>query len=207
MNRNLHAGTQSRGRPDGCFQEHPSKETDRFEPDKDGSFGHYSHSRASILSFKFFGMLPVVLAALLVCAPCQAQPSQSVESPAEPAAGIAADLAPETADDDQLDASGAWKGETGIASFYGRAFHGRRTAGGGRFNQMAMTAAHPWLPLGTKVLVTMEQTGRAVVVTITDRLPSGRRVIDVSLGAARALGFVGQGLAEVSLAQFSFSAR
>ena len=72
---------------------------------------------------------------------------------------------------------------------------------------MAMTAAHPWLPLGTKVLVTMEQTGRAVVVTITDRLPSGRRVIDVSLGAARALGFVGQGLAEVSLAQFSFSAR
>ena len=71
---------------------------------------------------------------------------------------------------------------------------------GGRFNQMALTAAHPWLPLGTKVLVTVEETGRAVVVTITDRLPSGRRVIDVSLAAARVLGFVGQGLAEVSLA-------
>ena len=125
---------------------------------------------------------------------------------AESTAGISAEMPAEMSDDTQSVASGDWKGETGIASFYGRAFQGRRTAGGGRFNQMALTAAHPWLPLGTKVLVTVEQTGRAVVVTITDRLPSGRRVIDVSLAAARVLGFVGQGLAEVSLAQLAFSA-
>ncbi len=153
-----------------------------------------------------------MLAVLLVCAPFQARAAQSAkesdaEALAESAKGVRADFPPGTPDTAQAAASSDGHVETGIASFYGRAFQGRRMAGGGRFNQMAMTAAHPWLPLGTKVLVTVEETGRAVVVTITDRLPSGRRVIDVSLGAARALGFVGQGLAEVSLAQLSLSPR
>jgi rare lipoprotein A len=92
-----------------------------------------------------------------------------------------------------------WPGETGVASYYGSRHQGRRTASGGRFEQKALTAAHPWLPFGTKVRVTVETTGRSVVVTITDRLPSRRRVIDLSLGAARLLGIVSQGLAKVSL--------
>ena len=211
MNRNLHAGTQSRCRPDGCLHKHSSKETDRFELVKDGSIGHYSHQRSPVLSFKFLGMLPVMLAALLFCAPSHARSARAADAAAdalaESAQGVSAELPADTGGEENAVASGDWKGETGIASFYGRAFQGRRTAGGGRFNQMALTAAHPWLPLGTKVLVTVEETGRAVVVTITDRLPSGRRVIDVSLAAARVLGFVGQGLAEVSLVQHSFSAR
>ncbi len=62
-----------------------------------------------------------------------------------------------------------------------------------------MTAAHPWLPFGTRVRVTLRDSSHSVLVTITDRLPASRRVIDVSLAAARALGFVGQGLAQVSL--------
>lgn len=153
-----------------------------------------------------------MLAALLICAPAQARAAHSsktsdAEALAESAKGIRADFPRGTPDTAQAEPSGDYQSETGIASFYGRAFQGRRMAGGGRFNQMAMTAAHPWLPLGTKVLVTVAETGRAVVVTITDRLPSGRRVIDVSLAAARALGFVGQGLAEVSLAQASLSPR
>lgn len=153
-----------------------------------------------------------MLAALLICAPAQARTAHSsktsdAEALAESAKGIRADFPRGTPDTAQAEPSGDYQSETGIASFYGRAFQGRRMAGGGRFNQMAMTAAHPWLPLGTKVLVTVAETGRAVVVTITDRLPSGRRVIDVSLAAARALGFVGQGLAEVSLAQASLSPR
>ena len=92
-----------------------------------------------------------------------------------------------------------WPGESGLASYYGTRHQGRRTASGRRFDQKALTAAHPWLPFGTKVLVTVEATGRSVVVTITDRLPSRRRVIDLSVAAARLLGIVREGLAEVSL--------
>lgn len=92
-----------------------------------------------------------------------------------------------------------WFGERGLASFYGRAHQGRRTAGGTRFDQAAMTAAHSWLPFGTRVRVTLEGSGRMVLVTITDRLRASHRVIDLSLAAARALGFVGQGIAQVSL--------
>jgi rare lipoprotein A (peptidoglycan hydrolase) len=152
------------------------------------------------LSFKFGWILPVIMAGLLICAARHARAGQS-ETAAETANGIAADFPAEA----QFGASGDWIGETGVASFYAQAHQGKRTASGSRFNQMSMTAAHPWLPLGTKVRVTVERTGRAVVVTINDRLPSGRRVIDVSLAAARALGFVGQGLAEVSLAHAGIS--
>ncbi len=92
-----------------------------------------------------------------------------------------------------------WPGETGLASYYGSRHQGRRTASGGQFDQKALTAAHPWLPFGTKVRVTAVATGLSVVVIITDRLPSRRRAIDLSLAAARLLGIVRQGLAEVLL--------
>lgn len=95
----------------------------------------------------------------------------------------------------------AWLRETGTASFYGRDWQGRRTASGAVFNCNAMTAAHPWLPFGTRVRVTVRATGRSVVVIITDRPGTDRRVIDLSLGAARLLGIVQQGVAFVSLDQ------
>jgi rare lipoprotein A len=93
-----------------------------------------------------------------------------------------------------------WLGETGTASYYGRAHQGRRTASGERFEQKALTAAHAWLPFGTKVRVTLLGTSRSVVVTITDRLYSARRVIDLSVAAAQFLGMMRQGIAKVSLA-------
>ncbi len=92
-----------------------------------------------------------------------------------------------------------WSGETGYASYYGRAHHGKRTASGARFDQKALTAAHPWLPFGTKVRVTVAGTGRSVIVVITDRLYSNRRVVDLSVGAAERLGIIRQGVANVSL--------
>jgi rare lipoprotein A len=98
----------------------------------------------------------------------------------------------------QPDADG-WVEESGTASFYGPSFHGRLAADGSRFDQSALTAAHPWLPFGTKVKVTLATTGRTVVVTITDRMPPNRRVVDLSVAAARHLGFIGRGLAEVTL--------
>ena len=88
----------------------------------------------------------------------------------------------------------------GTAAWYGRKFAGRRTASGQRFNPAALTAAHPTLPFGTRVKVTNQANQRSVVVTINDRGPtSPGRVIDVSLAAARRLGFVRAGLTEVTL--------
>lgn len=86
------------------------------------------------------------------------------------------------------------QGQAGIASFYGPGFHGRRTASGERFNMHAMTAAHRTLPFGTRVRVVNLGNGKAVVVRVTDRGPFVRgRVIDLSAGAARAIGVHGLG--------------
>lgn len=91
------------------------------------------------------------------------------------------------------------QGQTGIASYYGKAHHGKRTASGVRFDQHAMTAAHPTLPFGTRVRVTHVASNRSIVVTINDRLPSRRRIIDLSYGAAQQLGMIRQGIAQVVL--------
>jgi peptidoglycan lytic transglycosylase len=84
---------------------------------------------------------------------------------------------------------------SGMASFYGNE-SGHRTASGQRFNQEAMTAAHRTLPFGTKLRVT--HGGRSVVVTVNDRGPFVRgRVLDLSTGAARAIGLTGAGVGRV----------
>ncbi|MDA9918301.1 septal ring lytic transglycosylase RlpA family protein [Erythrobacter sp.] len=89
---------------------------------------------------------------------------------------------------------------TGVASYYGRRFHGRRTANGERFNMNALTAAHKTLPFGTKVRVTNARNGRSVVVRINDRGPFIRgRTIDLSRSAARKLGMISRGHATVKI--------
>lgn len=89
---------------------------------------------------------------------------------------------------------------TGVASYYGRRFHGRLTANGERFDMNAMTAAHKTLPFGTRVLVTNPRNGRSVTVRINDRGPFIRgRTIDLSRGAAQKLGMVSSGHARVKL--------
>jgi rare lipoprotein A len=93
----------------------------------------------------------------------------------------------------------SWFGESGKASYYGAAHNGRRSADGSRFDQKALTAAHAWLPFGTRVKVTLASTGRTVIVTITDRLHSAHRIVDLSLASARQLGMIRQGVAEVTL--------
>lgn len=86
----------------------------------------------------------------------------------------------------------------GVASWYGRPYHGRRTASGEIYNMNQLTAAHPTLPFGTRVAVTNLENGRTVIVTINDRGPfRPDRVIDVSRKAAGQLGFLGQGLTRV----------
>jgi len=90
--------------------------------------------------------------------------------------------------------------QRGLSSWYGRHFHGKKTASGEAFDMHAMTAAHRTLPFQTRVRVTNLANGRQVIVRINDRGPHrADRLIDLSQGAARALGFSGKGLARVEL--------
>lgn len=90
--------------------------------------------------------------------------------------------------------------QTGHASYYGKELAGKRTASGEKFNPSGMTAAHRNLPFGTRLKVTNLQNNKSVVVRINDRGPFVRgRTLDVSLGAAQALGFVGRGTARVTM--------
>jgi rare lipoprotein A len=88
--------------------------------------------------------------------------------------------------------------QTGTASWYGPQFHGQRTANGEVFDQDALTAAHPTLPIPSLVQVTNLENGREIIVRVNDRGPFvGERLIDLSRGAAQALDFEGAGHARV----------
>ncbi len=90
----------------------------------------------------------------------------------------------------------------GQASFYGNepGEGGPLTANGERYNPGGYTAAHKTLPFGTRVRVTSPNTGRSVVVRINDRGPyAGNRVIDLSVGAARAIGLTNSGVGTVHM--------
>jgi len=90
---------------------------------------------------------------------------------------------------------------SGIASYYADRFAGKSTASGEAYDPAELTAAHPSLPFGSRVLVTSERTGKSVVVTINDRGPFyGGRIIDLSRAAASRIGLVRQGHGAVSLA-------
>lgn len=90
--------------------------------------------------------------------------------------------------------------ERGLASWYGKQFHGRKTSSGERYDMYAMTAAHKTLPLPTYVQVTNMENGRTAVVKVNDRGPfHGPRVIDLSYSAAKKLGVIQKGTAMVEV--------
>jgi peptidoglycan lytic transglycosylase len=116
--------------------------------------------------------------------------AQAAAAPVEAAASDA-----EEKDDKQSDTVIR---QRGVASWYGRAWRGRRTASGIQFDDRAMTAAHRWLPFETQARVTNLQNGRSVDVVVTDRGPYHKgRIIDLSAKAAEALGIKECGIAEV----------
>ena len=91
---------------------------------------------------------------------------------------------------------------SGLASFYGKEFHGKRTASGARFDMNAMVAAHPSYPFGTRLRVTNLANGRSATVRVVDRGPSQSLradglIIDVSRRAAEVLQFIQQGRTRV----------
>ncbi len=94
--------------------------------------------------------------------------------------------------------------ETGMASWYGPGFHGKKTANGERYNQNALTAAHKLLPLGTVVKVTNLENDKSVVLRVNDRGPfKYDRIIDVSRRAAHKLDMHEQGTAKVRVEALS----
>ncbi|MFH4416216.1 MAG: septal ring lytic transglycosylase RlpA family protein [Neisseriaceae bacterium] len=88
--------------------------------------------------------------------------------------------------------------EVGLASWYGRPFHGRKTASGTIYNMYALTAAHKNLRLNAHIQVTNLRNNKAVILKVTDRGPYvGQRILDVSYAAAQKLGFTKSGTAPV----------
>ncbi len=105
----------------------------------------------------------------------------------------------------KLNSSMAAKTQFGVASWYGPEFQGLPTASGQPFNMEGMTCAHKKLPLGTRVRVTNLLNGRKLELEVTDRGPYvGRRVLDVSMAAAKRLGFMGQGVTPVRIQVLSY---
>jgi len=94
--------------------------------------------------------------------------------------------------------------QTGIASWYGHQFNGRKTANGDRFDMNALTAAHRSLPLSCFIRVTNKDNGKSVVVKVNDRGPyAGNRILDLSYGAAQQLGIVNKGMGNVTIERIS----
>lgn len=86
----------------------------------------------------------------------------------------------------------------GIASWYGRDFHGRRTANGEVYDMHGISSAHPTMPLPSYARITNLENARSIVVRVNDRGPYTRdRIVDLSIGTAKVLGFHGKGLARV----------
>jgi rare lipoprotein A len=134
------------------------------------------------MSFKTFALV-APLAAALVFASCSTMAFASKnEEVAAPPAPVVVDT------------------QSGMASWYGPGFQGRRTANGESFDQYAMSAAHRTWPMGSLVRVTNLENGSQVTVRLNDRGPFARgRIIDVSRAAARELGFEQDGHVRVSL--------
>lgn len=94
--------------------------------------------------------------------------------------------------------------QSGVASWYGRQFNGRKTASGDTFNQNALTAAHRSLPLNCYVKVTNKANGKSVIVKVNDRGPfHANRVMDLSYGAAKQLGITSSGTGNVTIERVS----
>ena len=94
--------------------------------------------------------------------------------------------------------------QKGIASWYGKDFHGKKTSNGETYNMHGKTAAHKTLPFGTYVNVVNLANRREVIVRINDRGPFVKgRIIDLSYGAGRQIGLVGPGVAKVRLVALS----
>lgn len=135
----------------------------------------------------------------LLCVPFSSFANQQTESKSVPHKSSEAVRKKETKNVKKTESKKVYKA-VGGASFYGKKFHGKKTASGQKFNMHAMTAAHKTLPFNTKVKVKNLKNGKEVIVTIIDRGPSSKgRIIDVSYAAAKKLGMINAGVIKVEV--------
>jgi rare lipoprotein A len=137
------------------------------------------------------GAIAAAAMGLWACAHSRGAQGARQAAPAEAPAPAPAEATPPTAQDVQV----------GYATWYGRAFAGRRTASGERFDPRKMTAAHRTLPFGTWVEVRRVDNGESVRVRVTDRGPWGHedRIIDLSQAAAAKIGLTKSGMTRVEV--------
>ena len=89
--------------------------------------------------------------------------------------------------------------QTGMASYYADKFHKRPTTSGEKYDKSGFTAAHKTLPFGTIILVTNLKNDSTVLLKVNDRIPSPKRILDVSMAGAKQLNFVRDGLTKVRI--------
>jgi rare lipoprotein A len=168
-------------------------------PDVDETVPPHTSSTASpdaggFMSFRIYGACTACVVLALggfVSSGSMRLATRVLPSNASPAAATAA-IAPLAAPAEHTPAL------IGMASWYGKHWQGRKTASGTRFDVAKLTAAHPDLPLNTRVRVTNLLNGRSVDVLVNDRGPYvGDRVLDLSEAAAKRLGMIKDGLAPV----------
>ena len=96
--------------------------------------------------------------------------------------------------------------QTGVASWYGKQFHGNKTSTGETYDMYEMSAAHPTMPLPSYARVTNLSNGKSLIVRVNDRGPFlHSRVIDLSYAAAKALGYVDKGTTQVRIERLTFA--
>ena len=152
--------------------------------------------------FKAWLLLIAIFTPLPVVAESQAAvPNDSLDKLRAAIEKVCAEEAPKTTERASEKSSETMpsNSHSGIASWYGHPFHGRRTASGAIYDMNKLTAAHPTLPLSCRVLVENPRNGKTVLVTVNDRGPFIKpRVLDLSREAARQLGVLSSGIAYVN---------
>ena len=133
--------------------------------------------------------------------PPPAPPAETAPAPAPPAAAPVPSL---TADEQFVDTHQPISSETGIASWYGPPYHNRVGANGTVYDENGISAAHRTLPMGSLIRVTNVKTGQSAVMRVTDRGPFvAGRILDLSIGAAKAVGLWRAGTGAVRIDVFS----
>jgi rare lipoprotein A len=133
--------------------------------------------------------------------PPPAPPAETAPAPAPPAPAPGPSL---TADEQFVDRHQPISSQTGMASWYGPPYHNRVSANGVVYDENGISAAHRTLPMGSLIRVTNVKTGQSAVMRVTDRGPFvARRILDLSVGAAKAVGLWRAGTGEVRIDVFS----
>jgi rare lipoprotein A len=152
-------------------------------------------------------LIPIFCCALVLSA-CAARKS-NVAQPPEPGKYLKSSQRPYTVLGQRYEPLQTHEGfsQTGVASWYGKDFHGKKTSNGEIYNMNAMTAAHKTLPLGVYVKVHNRDNGRDAIVRVNDRGPFVKgRIIDLSYAAAKKLGIDMAGTAPVRIEALGYSA-